>query len=1135
MKKKHILLTVMFVMMCVMLGKFDAHAATNLKSYHYTNPYYEDVVTDTTSKNIRIRPNRAARNAEYTSNQQNLVDTLKEKLVARESTITLYYHCDEAITQEFFDDLSKSLFERAVQPTGIGKEGDYLKWHYSGWTVGASYSGNQKDGYNMQLTYNVSYLSTAQQEEQVDNKIYDVLDSLGLKDKTDYQKVKAIYDYICSNVTYDYKNLNDDTYTLKYTAYAALINKTSVCQGYASLFYRMALDAGVDARVISGNAGGAHAWDIVCIDGEYYNLDSTWDAGRTEYSYFLKNMDDFSDHIRDDEYSLFDFADSYPMSEMSYQDRFFYVDDIQYSVLDESSVSVWDGSAASGDFEIPAYVTHNGKTYMVVQIGYKAFYQNTKITSVVIPDTVTSIEDGKSVNWIYYGAFEKCTALKTVSFSKNLTYIGELAFSHDSALENVTLPEKLETIMDEAFGSCSSITELELPAATTYVGQCALSGTSLVEFTIPKTCSSFHVWALDSIPTLENVYVDSGQGEYCSVNGLLYSTDMSWLELYPAGKKDQLYRLPEQTTVIRSGVFPDDGYLETLVLNSSIDEDGLGTAILQGTNISTIEVPSDNLYLKSVDGVLFSKDEKTLLLYPPNKPDAAYFIPAGTINIGRSTDYTFESCKNLEELYIPASIENWNGIMWMSDKLKQVVFASESKLTSLPSFIFQECSSLESICLPASIQTFSDDFYGNEFLYCENLNVLYAASGAGIYDCHYFGCQTLSGCSNLTVYGEGDSNALSQLAETFYRPYQDVSQQCDKVLGITFKDTIRSIEPGTTESLNAVIYPKVKSGETLTYTSSDASIATVDANGNVTGVKEGRCYITATSQDGTYARCQIQVGYKHEHEYEVIVTEPTCTENGYTTYTCKGCGDSYVSDETKALGHDFEEWTVSKEATCTEAGERIRKCIRCDYTESEEIVATGHDYEAVVTAPTCTENGYTTHTCKVCGYGFTDNEIPATGHNYVNGICTSCGQQDPNRADHYALRYITVNGRAAWYYANDKGRVDTSYTGVADNEYGWWYVRNGEVDFSYTGLGNNAAGWWRIVNGQVDFSYTGVAANENGWWRIVNGQVDFSFTGLAQNEYGWWYISNGMLDFSYNGYVNWYGVNYRVQNGQVMF
>ncbi|MCD8006953.1 MAG: InlB B-repeat-containing protein [Oscillospiraceae bacterium] len=79
------------------------------------------------------------------------------------------------------------------------------------------------------------------------------------------------------------------------------------------------------------------------------------------------------------------------------------------------------------------------------------------------------------------------------------------------------------------------------------------------------------------------------------------------------------------------------------------------------------------------------------------------------------------------------------------------------------------------------------------------------------------------------------------------------------------------------------------------------------------------------------------------HTYEAVVTAPTCTETGYTTYTCSVCGDSYVADETAALGHS---------------------------------------YEAVVTAPTCTEQGYTTHTCSVCGDSYVDTYTAALGHTY---------------------------------------------------------------------------------------------------------------------------------------------------------
>ena len=119
------------------------------------------------------------------------------------------------------------LFQKAIKHTGNGKEGDYLKWHCQGWTVKATISGNSNEGYDLNILYDVSYLSSLEQEEKVDEEVSNLLKSLDLSNKTDYQKVKAIYDYICSNVTYDHDNLNDESYSLKYTAYDKLGTKAS--------------------------------------------------------------------------------------------------------------------------------------------------------------------------------------------------------------------------------------------------------------------------------------------------------------------------------------------------------------------------------------------------------------------------------------------------------------------------------------------------------------------------------------------------------------------------------------------------------------------------------------------------------------------------------------------------------------------------------------------------------------------------------------------------------------------------------------------------------------------------------------------------------------------------------------------
>ena len=189
------------------------------------------------------------------------------------------------------------------------------------------------------------------------------------------------------------------------------------------------------------------------------------------------------------------------------------------------------------------------------------------------------------------------------------------------------------------------------------------------------------------------------------------------------------------------------------------------------------------------------------------------------------------------------------------------------------------------------------------------------------------------------------------------------------------------------------------------------------------------------------------------HDYDAVVTAPTCTEVGYTTYTCKvaGCGHTYTGNEVAALGHKKE--TVAGTApTCTTTGLTDgEKCSVCGTTtlEQEEIKALGHtagtavvenkhdatctvdgsydsvvyctvesckaeisretitikaeghDYETKTTAPDCENVGYTTYTC-ACGDKYTDNEVQALGHtagtptteNLVPKTCTVDGSYD---------------------------------------------------------------------------------------------------------------------------------------------
>ena len=248
----------------------------------------------------------------------------------------------------------KTLLNASVAHTEecSGQEGDTLRWSHGGYAY--SYSTNEEANTYTAFLKPV-YYTTYEQEQELTAKVNEALDGMALSGKSDYEKVKAIHDYICDTVNYDFDNLKDENYTLKYTAYAALCNNTAVCQGYAVAFYRMCKEIGLPVRIITGTGNdAAHAWNIVKIGsntraaGDYYNIDCTWDGQdkETYHTYFLKNEEDFVNHVRDAEYNTAAFHAQYPMSRLSYVDQGSLVDGLnidnpayEYTTIDDTKVS----------------------------------------------------------------------------------------------------------------------------------------------------------------------------------------------------------------------------------------------------------------------------------------------------------------------------------------------------------------------------------------------------------------------------------------------------------------------------------------------------------------------------------------------------------------------------------------------------------------------------------------------------------------------------------------------------------------------------------------------------------------------------------------------------------------------------
>ena len=247
----------------------------------------------------------------------------RKLLKQRIEEFSVDYISDDGLNNDTFAAYQKMIFEH----TGVPDEGDYLRDCVRKCSISATGAYvNGKIVYT--ISFSCQYLTSLAEEQTIAEKLTQVYQELGLNDqvsRSDYEKALLVYDYITTHVEYDNDHLNDATYLAQYSPYSALINGKAVCHGYALLLYRMLLDQGLDARLVSGYGektnltAEGHAWNIVRIDGNYYFLDSTWDEGG-DHEFFLYGTNDPRRHILDDKYTAEDFTSKFPISEITYEE-----------------------------------------------------------------------------------------------------------------------------------------------------------------------------------------------------------------------------------------------------------------------------------------------------------------------------------------------------------------------------------------------------------------------------------------------------------------------------------------------------------------------------------------------------------------------------------------------------------------------------------------------------------------------------------------------------------------------------------------------------------------------------------------------------------------------------------------------
>ena len=246
-------------------------------------------------------------------NPEEYIQSVRQCMINYEPTVSVVYIGSAESMHSYVEDVLQDIF--AVDDSATSSDFDYLAYNYAGMQVKME----GLFGY-YKITYTFTYNETKEQTQEVDDKIQKLFKKWNIEKMNDYHKIKKIHDYVIRNATYDLSAKDN-------SAYSNLIDKTSACQGYASIMYKMLTEAGIPCRIIIGKGDNeSHAWNIVRIKGSWYNLDATWDdpvgpVGEEyiSYAYFLKGNKNFTDHTPDAKFLTEAFQTEYKISEMDYR------------------------------------------------------------------------------------------------------------------------------------------------------------------------------------------------------------------------------------------------------------------------------------------------------------------------------------------------------------------------------------------------------------------------------------------------------------------------------------------------------------------------------------------------------------------------------------------------------------------------------------------------------------------------------------------------------------------------------------------------------------------------------------------------------------------------------------------------
>ena len=339
--------------------------------------------------------------------------------------------------------------------------------------------------------------------------------------------------------------------------------------------------------------------------------------------------------------------------------------------------------------------------HLVTAIGSEIFHDNIltyvvipNLTEVIIPDSVTTIGDR---------AFEDCLFLETVHIPNSVTKIGNEAFSA-CGLETISIPDSVISIGDSAFSDCCE----------------------LVSVTIPDSVQTIGINPFRYCEKLSKIDISDNHPYLKLIDGVLFSRADERLVCYPyASLPDSHYSIPQGTKIIGAYAFDACGELVSITIPDSVIIIG-DNAFCTCTGLKNISLPDSvefvgnnpflhchelaeivvskgNPYLRTIDGVLFSKTDNRLICFPEASPITDYSVPAGTRLIGVSA---FEHCFNLNSISFPDSVIKIRERACNDCRLASITLPDS--ISEIESEAFSGSISLENITIPKGAKKIDD-------------------------------------------------------------------------------------------------------------------------------------------------------------------------------------------------------------------------------------------------------------------------------------------------------------------------------------------------------------------------------------------------------------------------------------------